>query len=111
MKPHRVTHRSAVAFAGALLAGMRRAAGRAPRDAAARSARAAAALPDVPAEWWKSFNDARLDALVDEALANNRDLARAMARIDESRAVLRSAKASRLPRVDANAVGRPPAIR
>ena len=62
----------------------------------------AAVLPEVPAEWWKSFNDQRLDALVAEALVNNRDLARAMARIDESRAVLRSAKANQLPRVDAN---------
>jgi multidrug efflux system outer membrane protein len=65
----------------------------------------AAGVPDVPIEWWKSFNDAQLDALVAEALANNRDLARAMARNDESRAVLRSAKANQLPRVDANVSG------
>ena len=38
---------------------------------------AAAVAPD----WWKRFGDAQLDALVDEALANNHDLARAMARI------------------------------
>ncbi|GAB2595786.1 efflux transporter outer membrane subunit [Ramlibacter solisilvae] len=65
----------------------------------------AALVPDVPIEWWKSFNDVRLDALVAEALTNNRDLARAMARIDESRAVLRLAKANQLPRVDANVSG------
>jgi multidrug efflux system outer membrane protein len=58
---------------------------------------------DVPAEWWKNFNDPQIDALVAEALANNRDLARAMARIDESRAALRAARAERLPNVSANA--------
>nr|WP_236598775.1 efflux transporter outer membrane subunit [Ramlibacter monticola] len=65
----------------------------------------AAVVPQMPAEWWKSFDDRRLDALVAEALANNRDLARAISRIDESRAVLRLASADRLPRVDANVSG------
>jgi len=64
---------------------------------------AATAVPEVQANWWKNFGDPRLDALVDEALANNRDLARAMARIDESRAALRAATANQQPRVDANA--------
>jgi multidrug efflux system outer membrane protein len=63
----------------------------------------ATAVPAVPADWWRQFGDAQLDALVDEALANNRDLARAMARIDESRAALRLARASQLPSVNANA--------
>jgi multidrug efflux system outer membrane protein len=58
---------------------------------------------DVSPEWWKNFNDPQLDALVTEALANNRDLARAMARIDESRAALRAARAEQLPSVSANA--------
>jgi len=58
---------------------------------------------DVSPEWWKNFNDPQIDALVSEALANNRDLARAMARIDESRAALRAARAERLPNVSANA--------
>jgi multidrug efflux system outer membrane protein len=58
---------------------------------------------DVSPEWWKNFSDPQLDALVAEALANNRDLARAMARIDESRAALRLARAERLPNVSANA--------
>ena len=59
------------------------------------------AQPAVAADWWKSFNDEPLNALVDEALRNNRDLARAMARIDESRAALRSARADRFPTVSA----------
>ena len=58
---------------------------------------------EVSPEWWKNFNDPQIDALVAEALANNRDLARAMARIDESRAALRAARAERLPNVSANA--------
>jgi multidrug efflux system outer membrane protein len=62
-----------------------------------------ASVPAVPADWWKQFGDAQLDALVDEALNNNRDLARAMARIDESRAALKLARADRLPTVNANA--------
>lgn len=63
------------------------------------------AVPAVQTDWWKNFGDAKLDALVAEALANNRDLARAMARIDESRAALRAATANQQPRVDANVSG------
>jgi len=59
----------------------------------------------VAPDWWKAFNDARLNALVDEALAANRDLARAMARIDESRAALRLARSERWPSLSANASG------
>ncbi len=59
----------------------------------------------VAPDWWKSFNDPRLDALVTEALSNSRDLARAMARIDESRAALRAANAERLPSVSAGVSG------
>ena len=55
----------------------------------------------VAPDWWSSFGDAQLTALVDEALAGNRDLARAAARIDQSRAALQGARAERLPRVDA----------
>jgi multidrug efflux system outer membrane protein len=58
---------------------------------------------DVAPDWWKSFGDARLDALVAEALQSNRDLARAMARIDESRAALRAVRAEQLPNVSVGA--------
>jgi outer membrane protein, multidrug efflux system len=66
---------------------------------------AASASIEVAPDWWKSFSDAQLDALVAEALDNNRDLARAMARIDESRAALRSARAEQLPNVNAGVSG------
>lgn len=55
----------------------------------------------VPADWWMSFSDPQLTSLVDEALSNNRDLARAVARIDQSRAALKLARADRLPSVNA----------
>lgn len=63
---------------------------------------AGAAAVEVAPDWWKNFADAKLDALVVEALNNNRDLARAMSRIDESRAALKAAHAEQLPNVDAN---------
>ena len=61
------------------------------------------AAANVAPDWWKTFGDAKLDALVAEAMEGNRDLARAMARIDESRAALRAARAERLPNVSAGA--------
>lgn len=64
---------------------------------------ATAVVTDVDAEWWTRFGDPQLDALVTEALTHNRDLARAMARIDESRAALRGARAGQLPSVSAGA--------
>ncbi|WP_140627482.1 efflux transporter outer membrane subunit [Methylibium rhizosphaerae] len=64
-----------------------------------------AAVPAVAADWWKAYGDPQLDALVDEALRNNRDLARAMARIDESRASLRLTQADRYPSINAGLSG------
>ena len=66
---------------------------------------AATAGIEVQPDWWKNFNDPKLDALVAEALASNRDLARAMARIDESRAALRAARANQQPTVNGNLSG------
>ena len=72
---------------------------------AAQDLPAGTAMAPVPADWWKRFGDPLIDALVDEALANNRDLARAVARIDESRAALRLANADRSPQVNASVSG------
>lgn len=63
----------------------------------------AAAQQPVRADWWTLYGDAQLNALVAEALANNTDLARAAARIDESRALVRLARADALPTVGATA--------
>ena len=101
MKPDRITT-PVVALAAAVLAGCAVPPAERHETPPLELPAVAALVPDVPTDWWKNFNDARLDALVAEALANNRGLVRAMARIDESRAVLRSAKANQLPKVDAN---------
>jgi len=42
----------------------------------------------IDPQWWKIFNDAELDKLVGEALAHNRDLAIAAARIEQARGQL-----------------------
>jgi multidrug efflux system outer membrane protein len=55
----------------------------------------------VRADWWKSFGDPELDALVTRALAANADLALAAARIEEASAVLGEAEGAAWPQVDA----------
>ncbi|MCB9377142.1 MAG: efflux transporter outer membrane subunit [Holophagales bacterium] len=63
-----------------------------------------AEAPPVPGaiapEWWTAFGDPTLDALVAEALEQNRDLRLAVARLDETRALARIAGADKLPSVD-----------
>ncbi len=51
--------------------------------------------------WWKGFDDPALDALVAAALDHNRDLAKAIANVDEARAQLGLARADQMPRLDA----------
>lgn len=51
------------------------------------------------ADWWQGFGDPMLSSLVTKALAGNLDLAAATARIDQSRAVARSAGADLLPKI------------
>jgi NodT family efflux transporter outer membrane factor (OMF) lipoprotein len=58
-----------------------------------------AALP----EWWREFHDSVLDALVEDALAANLDLAGARARLREARARRELAGAQLGPAVDASA--------
>jgi multidrug efflux system outer membrane protein len=48
-------------------------------------------------DWWKLFDDPTLNRIEDEALAYNRDLEIAMARVEEARALARIALADRLP--------------
>ncbi len=50
--------------------------------------------------WWTSFADTALDALVDEALANNLDLQAAIARVDLARANLLLARSYLYPSVN-----------
>jgi len=55
---------------------------------------------DLPNPWWKLFGDPVLDALMEEALDHNTDVAVAAARVAQARALLRSANADRLPWLD-----------
>jgi NodT family efflux transporter outer membrane factor (OMF) lipoprotein len=57
----------------------------------------------LPPHWWRLFDDANLDRLVEKALTHNTDLRQAAANLQRSRAVLSEARAGRLPDVGANA--------
>lgn len=57
----------------------------------------------LPDPWWTIFADPELNALVDEALAHNPDVAVAAARVAEARAALRISNADRLPSVNLEA--------
>ena len=53
----------------------------------------AVALAPVPDDWWKLYDDARLDALIHAAIAANTDLrAAARANLERSRALLQEAR-------------------
>lgn len=54
-------------------------------------------------DWWKSFGDARLDHLMEVALAGNLDLKMALTRIDQARAERRSTQAELFPQVGVKA--------
>jgi outer membrane protein, multidrug efflux system len=51
--------------------------------------------------WWRIYQDADLEKVVDEALLGNADLTVAVARVDEARALLGEANSFLFPRVDA----------
>ena len=53
--------------------------------------------------WWRIYQDAELDKLVDEAIAQNTDLVIAAARVDEARALVADARGAQMPTVDARA--------
>src|SRR5258706_4071965 len=56
----------------------------------------------APAErWWTIYGDPTLDKLVEEALTHNQDLALAVARVDEARALARVADSQFWPAFDA----------
>jgi len=70
------------------------------------SLNAAAETPSSPPdEWWRIYNDSRLDALIQEALKANRTLAAADANFAAARAVLSAAHANRYPSTAALAGG------
>jgi len=54
-------------------------------------------------DWWERFNDAKLNSLIDRALANNLDLRIAASRVDEARALARAEFFSFFPTVTSDA--------
>ena len=64
---------------------------------------AEAPAPPAAAQWWKAFNDAQLDALVERALAHNQEVKIAELRILEARAVKQEAASALYPQVEAEA--------
>ena len=60
-----------------------------------------AALPSV--SYRDIFRDTRLQAIIDQALANNQDLRQALANIQSARALYRVQRADIFPAIDANA--------
>jgi NodT family efflux transporter outer membrane factor (OMF) lipoprotein len=62
-------------------------------------ARAASVPAPELDRWWLGFEDPKLTNIVNRALAENLDLAVAMARVDQARAVAKGAGAARLPNV------------
>ena len=57
----------------------------------------------VDQSWWASFEDAKLDTLIDKALNNSFDIMRSLARLDQADALTRQARAARMPQVDIEA--------
>src|SRR5690606_31665813 len=55
------------------------------------------------ARWWEQYGSPTLNALIDEALANNPRIAEAAARLASANAALEGARSALGPRVDAHA--------
>ena len=56
-------------------------------------------------QWWKRFQDPALDALVEQALAHNRDIEQGLARVDKARAALLAARGGLFPELTAQGSG------
>jgi NodT family efflux transporter outer membrane factor (OMF) lipoprotein len=63
---------------------------------------AGATQQPLPPHWWRLYDDARLDAYVEEALAANTDLRAAQANLERATAVVREAQASASVRTGLN---------
>lgn len=60
---------------------------------------------EVPAQWWQVYAQPELDRRIAQALARNRDIAQAVARVEQADALARQAGAALLPRLDLGASG------
>lgn len=57
--------------------------------------------PGIGVKWWTFYGDAKLNVLIEEALQHNADLALALARVDEARALLGESRSRQFPTLDA----------
>lgn len=101
------TQRAAVALAACVLAGCMPK-GTEPVKPALEMPSAWQALPAdgrriAVARWWTVYGDPALERLVEEALAQSSDIAEAVARIDEARALVAVTEADRRPVIDLTA--------
>lgn len=69
--------------------------------AAYRNRSAGPELPRPSTDWWREFSSAELDRLQEAALANNRDLQVAIARVAQAQAQYRLTDSTRFPNVEA----------
>jgi outer membrane protein, multidrug efflux system len=63
------------------------------------------AVPETTMAWWSQFNDPVLDALIEKATAQNKDLAIAAARVDEYYGRLMSTSSALYPQLGAGLSG------
>jgi multidrug efflux system outer membrane protein len=67
-----------------------------------RASQTAISMAPVPDNWWRLYDNPRLDTLIGQALAANTNLRAAAANLERSRALLREAKTLREPSVMLN---------
>ncbi|MDH0866637.1 efflux transporter outer membrane subunit [Mitsuaria sp. GD03876] len=72
-------------------------------EAGARLGLAADPAQALDAQWWKAFGDARLDGLVEQAIASSPNLALARARIARAAAMTENAEAAKRPSAELEA--------
>lgn len=97
-------------LAGLLMAGCTLNTADVPREAAVtppegwRTPVPTATAP-ITADWWRGYGDPAMTALVERAIANNPDVATALARVREAEANSRTASAQLLPTLNAAVAG------
>lgn len=99
----RITSLSAAALLGACATAPQSTTPPVALPAAYAGAAAAGSTAPLSSDWWTLFGDPALTRLVEAALTRNVDLRSAVARIDETAAVLGLARAAQWPSLDAGA--------
>ncbi len=72
-------------------------------DAAEVGLSAGAATPGAAGQWWREFDDARLDRLIEQALAGQPNLQVAQARLAQARSLVAATGAATAPQIALNA--------